>query len=93
MENLPKRAKSVDAAGTEYACVGRSLDEFPLPGSNRHSKSTADFGINLYKYGINWKMSAKTILVQMHHKAAAFESIGKKLVLAVQTEFFRYIST
>lgn len=44
-----------------------------------------------YSYGINWKMSAKTILVQMHHKAAAFEALGRKLILVVQTEFFEYI--
>lgn len=36
-----------------------------------------------YQYGINWKMSAKTILVQMHHKAAAFEALGKKLILVL----------
>lgn len=45
-----------------------------------------------YPYGINWKMSAKTILVQMHHKAAAFEALGKKLILVVQNRFFDYIA-
>ena len=45
-----------------------------------------------YKYGINWKMSAKTILVQMHHKAAAFEDLGRKLVLVIQREFFDYVT-
>lgn len=45
-----------------------------------------------YSYGINWKMSAKTILVQMHHKAAAFEALGKKLVLVVQNRFFDYMA-
>ncbi len=45
-----------------------------------------------YHYGINWKMSAKTILIQMHHKSAAFEGLGKKLVLAVQSEFYDYMT-
>jgi hypothetical protein len=45
-----------------------------------------------YAYGINWKMSAKTILVQLHHKAASFEALGKKLVLVVQREFFSYVT-
>lgn len=45
-----------------------------------------------YQYGINWKMSAKTILVQLHHKAAAFEALDKKLVLVLQAEFFDYIA-
>ncbi|MGP8124513.1 MAG: NotI family restriction endonuclease [Nitrososphaerales archaeon] len=45
-----------------------------------------------YQYGINWKMSAKTILIQMHHKSAAFEGLGKKLVLAIQSEFYDYLT-
>ena len=45
-----------------------------------------------YKYGINWKMSAKTILVQMHHKANVFEGLGRKLVLVIQREFFEYVT-
>lgn len=44
-----------------------------------------------YSYGINWKMSAKTILIQMSHKAGTFEDLGKKLVLVVQDEFLEYI--
>lgn len=44
-----------------------------------------------YLYGMNWKMSAKTILMQMHHKAATFEDAGKKLVLALQGNFLEYI--
>ena len=45
-----------------------------------------------YAYGINWRMSAKTILMQMLHKADSFQGLGKKLVLAVQTPFFDYLS-
>jgi hypothetical protein len=45
-----------------------------------------------YRYGINWKMSAKTILIQMHHKAESFENLGKKLVLVLQQQFWDYIS-
>jgi len=37
-------------------------------------------------------MSAKTILVQMHHKALSFEQLRRKLVLVMQREFFDYIS-
>jgi hypothetical protein len=44
-----------------------------------------------YSYGINWRMSAKTILMQMHHKSESFEGLGKKLVLVVQAEFFAYM--
>lgn len=44
-----------------------------------------------YEYGMNWKMTAKTILVQILHKAGTFEMLGKKLVLTIQREFFRYL--
>jgi hypothetical protein len=43
-----------------------------------------------YQYGMNWKMSAKTILIQMHHKAESFEMLGKKLVLVLQQPFYDY---
>ncbi len=46
---------------------------------------------NSYSYGINWKMSAKTILMQLHHKGPSFEALGKKLLLVTQREFFDYI--
>lgn len=45
-----------------------------------------------YKYGINWKMSAKTILIQMHHKGEFFEQLNKKLILVMQRGFFDYLS-
>jgi hypothetical protein len=44
-----------------------------------------------YGYGVNWKMSAKTILMQIHHKAEAFEQLGKKLLLVIQRQFFDYM--
>jgi hypothetical protein len=39
------------------------------------------------KYGINWRMNAKTILIQLHHKAPIFAEHGKKLLLVVQDAF------
>lgn len=41
-------------------------------------------------YSMNWKMTAKTILMQMHHKAETLELLHKKLVLVVQDVFFDY---
>jgi hypothetical protein len=34
-------------------------------------------------FGMNWKMTAKTILVQLHHKLETFEHLGKHLVLVI----------
>src|SRR5690606_12847032 len=44
-------------------------------------------------YGINWKMTAKTILLQMHHKAETLELLGKKLVLVIQDVFYNYMES
>ncbi len=42
-------------------------------------------------FGMNWKMTAKTILVQLHHKIQTFQSINKHLVLVVQKPLLDYI--
>lgn len=42
-------------------------------------------------YGMNWKMTAKTILVQLHHKINTFESLNKHLVLVSQDCLLDYI--
>ncbi len=41
--------------------------------------------------GINWKMTAKTILAQMTQKTELFDSIGKNLVLVCQTPLYVYM--
>ena len=42
-------------------------------------------------FGMNWKMTAKTILVQLNHKIATFEHLSKRLVLVVQDHFLSYM--
>ncbi len=42
-------------------------------------------------YGINWKMTAKTILMQLHHKIDTFEHVNRKLVLVVQDRLLEYM--
>lgn len=42
-------------------------------------------------FGMNWKMTAKTILVQLHHKVETFESIHKHLVLVLQDHLLNYM--
>lgn len=43
-------------------------------------------------FGMNWKMTAKTILVQMHHKVQTFEHVHKKLVLVIQDRLLAYMT-
>lgn len=42
-------------------------------------------------YGMNWKMTAKTILVQLHHKIETFEHLSKHLVLVFQDHLLNYM--
>lgn len=42
-------------------------------------------------YGVNWKMTAKTTLIQLHHKVETFEGLGKHLVLVLQDELLNYM--
>ena len=42
-------------------------------------------------YGMNWKMTAKTILVQLHHKIQTFEAIHKHLTLVIQDFLLEYL--
>ncbi|MBA4408991.1 MAG: NotI family restriction endonuclease [Bacteroidota bacterium] len=42
-------------------------------------------------YGMNWKMTAKTILVQLHHKIETFEYLSKHLVLVLQDHLLIYM--
>ena len=42
-------------------------------------------------FGMNWKMTAKTILVQLHHKVDTFENLNRKLVLVLQQPLLDYM--
>jgi hypothetical protein len=42
-------------------------------------------------FGMNWKMTAKTILVQLHHKISTFDHLGKHLVLVLQDCLLAYM--
>ena len=42
-------------------------------------------------FGMNWKMTAKTTLVQLHHKVETFEFLGKHLVLVMQDVLLAYM--
>jgi hypothetical protein len=76
--------QTLDTTGTVWPERQRLLKEL---GVNR-----SDNAENTVKpYGMNWKMTAKTILVQMHHKAQTFEHVNKKLVLVIQDKLLSYM--
>lgn len=42
-------------------------------------------------FGMNWKMTAKTILVQLNHKIESFENLGKHMALVLQDHLLAYM--
>jgi hypothetical protein len=77
--------QTLDTTGTVWPERQRLLKELGVPRSDDSEDSNKPFGMN-------WKMTAKTILVQMHHKIHTFEHVNKKLVLVVQDKLLNYMS-
>lgn len=77
--------QTLDTTGTVWPERQRMLKDLDIPRSDDAEESNKTFGMN-------WKMTAKTILVQMHHKVQTFEHINKKLVLVVQDKLLNYMN-
>lgn len=77
--------QTLDTTGTVWPERQRLLKELGVSRADNSEDSKKSFGMN-------WKMTAKTILVQMHHKIHTFEHVNKKLVLVVQDKLLNYMS-
>jgi hypothetical protein len=77
--------QTLDTTGTVWPERQRLLKELGVPRNDNSEDSNKSFGMN-------WKMTAKTILVQMHHKVHTFEHVNKKLVLVLQDQLLNYMS-
>ncbi len=73
-----------DTTGTVWPERQRFLRHHKVRVRREHAASTKPFGLN-------WKMTAKTILVQLNHKIATFEYLSKRLVLVLQDCLFDYM--
>ena len=76
--------QTLDTTGTVWPERQRLLDSFGIAVNDEDKNS-------LKSFGMNWKMTAKTILVQLHHKIKTFEAINKHLVLVVQDHLLNYM--
>lgn len=77
--------QTLDTTGTVWPERQRLLKKLGIPREGEGEDSDKSFGMN-------WKMTAKTILVQMHHKAQTFEHVHKKLVLVIQDKLLAYMT-
>lgn len=76
--------QTLDTTGTIWPERQRFLQEHGLRVKRTDTASAKSFGMN-------WKMTAKTILVQLHHKIETFENINKHLVLVAQDHLVEYM--
>ncbi len=77
--------QTLDTTGTVWPERQRLLKELGVLRNDDAEESDKS-------YGMNWKMTAKTILVQMHHKIQTFEHVNKKLVLVTQDKLLAYMT-
>ncbi len=76
--------QTLDTTGTVWPERQRLVNELGITPSDDASTSKKPFGMN-------WKMTAKTILVQLHHKVETLEHISKRLVLVIQDCLMDYL--
>lgn len=76
--------QTLDTTGTVWPERQRLLRSLGFKVASKDVASDRSFGMN-------WKMTAKTILVQLHHKVDTLEHIGKRLVLVIQDHLLSYL--
>jgi hypothetical protein len=76
--------QTLDTTGTVWPERQRFLQQHKVRVKRKHAASEKPFGMN-------WKMTAKTILVQLNHKIASFEHLSKRLVLVLQDCLLDYM--
>lgn len=76
--------QTMDTSGTVWPERQKFLSEQGIAVNSEdlnHKKS----------FGMNWKMTLKTILVQMHHKSETFEHLNKHLILILQKPLYEHM--
>lgn len=76
--------QTLDTTGSVWPERQRFVKSLGLPAVREDVESYKTFGMN-------WKMTAKTILVQLHHKIQTFEHINKHLILVIQDHLLSYL--
>ena len=78
--------QTLDTTGTVWPARQRFLQDV---GVDVVKEDT----LSMKKYGMNWKMTAKTILIQLHHKIQTFEALNRHLVLVLQDVMLEYLKS
>jgi hypothetical protein len=76
--------QTLDTTGTVWPERQRFLQTQGVSVKRKDTGSARSFGMN-------WKMTAKTVLVQLNHKIETFDHLGKRLVLVLQDKLLDYM--
>jgi len=76
--------QTLDTTGTVWPERQRFLRQHRVRVKPEHAASDK-------RFGMNWKMTAKTILIQLNHKIPTFEHLCKRLVLVLQDCLLDYM--
>jgi hypothetical protein len=76
--------QTLDTTGTVWPERQRFLKGHGVSVRDKHARSAKSFGMN-------WKMTAKTTLIQLNHKIQTFEHLSKRLVLVLQDRLLSYM--
>lgn len=88
-----KNGKVVDFVGIELQALDTTGTTW-----NERQRFLRSVGVDVpgeigaKSYGVNWKMTAKTTLVQLHHKVETFQLVNKRLVLVLQDCLYGYMN-
>jgi hypothetical protein len=86
-----RNGKVKDFVGIELQTMDTTGTVWPERQQFLKEKGIEVGSIENKSFGMNWKMTAKTILVQLHHKIQTFENLNKHLVLVVQDCLLAYM--
>jgi hypothetical protein len=89
-----RSGKVIDFVGIELQTLDTTGTVWPERQRflQRHGVAVKDTDVISKKgFGMNWKMTAKTILMQLHHKIHTFEHLSKHLVLVAQDCLIGYM--
>lgn len=76
--------QTLDTTGTLWPERQRLLKEIGFKVARKDAGSRKTFGMN-------WKMTAKTILVQLHHKVETLEHVNKRFAVVIQDCLLDYL--
>jgi hypothetical protein len=82
-----RKGKVVDFVAIELQAVDTTGTVWPERQRFLQSAGVRVDRTGIGNFGMNWKMSAKTILIQLHHKIQTFENVNRHFVLVLQDHF------